>query len=72
MKTIINNLIGLGVLVWVIAIGFIMMVISYIGCLPLYLIEHLLKNNSPSKIWKINDKLNKISNWLDNQIAARR
>lgn len=62
----------MGVFIWVIVIGFVMMVISKIGCLPLYLINYLLKNNTPSKRWEINDKLNRISNWLDNQIAARR
>lgn len=72
MKTITNNLIAMGVLIWVIVIGFIMMVISTIGCLPLYPINYLLKNNTPSKRWGINDKLNKISNWLDNQITTRR
>ena len=71
MKTIINNLIAMGVLVWVIVIGFIMMVISYIGCLPLYLIKYLLKYNMPSKRWEINEKLNAISNWLDKQITTR-
>ena len=63
---------AMGVLIWVIAFGFVMMVISKIGCLPLYPINYLLKNNTPSKGWKIIEKLNKISNWLDNQIVAER